>query len=104
MPRRRRRSTAIPPTGSLLGLEETTAITDVTDTLGPGDALVLYTDGVIEARRDHDLFGEERLRAALAGAAGSSAEEIAAAIHKATIDFAGTTDDDLAILVVRQLS
>ena len=59
---------------------------------------------MIEARRDHELFGEERLRAALAGAAGADAEQIASAIHEATIAHAGTTDDDLAILVVRQLS
>ncbi len=33
--------------------------------LAPGEALVLYTDGVTEARRDGELFGERRLLEAL---------------------------------------
>jgi GAF domain-containing protein len=35
--------------------------------LEPGEQLVVYTDGVTDARLDGELFGEERLRAGLAG-------------------------------------
>jgi len=91
-------------TGSLLGLPETTTISDVDGRLGAGDALVLYTDGVIEARRGGELFGEERLRSLLSGLAGSGADRIAGAIQDAAIDFGGSAEDDLAVLVLRQLS
>ena len=91
-------------TGSLLGLPETTTISDVGGRLGAGDALVLYTDGVIEARRGGELFGEERLRSLLSGLAGSAADRIAGAIQDAAIDFGGSAEDDLAVLVLRQLS
>jgi serine phosphatase RsbU (regulator of sigma subunit) len=94
----------LPTTGPLLGLLEDPAITDADAQLEPGDALVLYTDGVIEARREQDLFGEQRLAAVLeaVGPAGLSAAGIADAIHDATIAHAGSTEDDLAILVLRR--
>ena len=94
----------VPTTGPLLGLLDGLEITDVHATLEPGDALVLYTDGVIEARREHDLFGDDRLSALLAsvGPLGLSAHGIADAIHDATIAHAGSTEDDLAILVLRR--
>src|SRR5262249_28020188 len=51
-------------TGGLpLGIEEDQEYAEVRDRLEPGDAVVLYTDGVIEARRDRELYGEERLDA-----------------------------------------
>ncbi len=75
--------------------------------LAPGDALVLYTDGLIEARRPGgtrpaSLFGEEGLHAVLRSAAGGSAEDIAGTCVGAVVDFAGgLPDDDIALLVLR---
>jgi sigma-B regulation protein RsbU (phosphoserine phosphatase) len=92
------------PTGSLLGLRETTPTVDAQGHLGAGDALILYTDGVIEARRGRELFGEERLRAVIGSLAGESADRIAGAIQDAAVDFGGSAEDDLAVLVLRQLS
>jgi DNA-binding response OmpR family regulator len=93
---------AFESTGPLLGIGELEHIGDVEARLEPGDALVLYTDGVIEARRDRELFGEDRLRALLEGMGGHAAEEIADAILAATVAHAGALDDDVAILIVRR--
>ena len=49
-------------------------------TSGPARAVVLYTDGVIEARRRGELFGSERLDALLAEHAGEPAQAIADAV------------------------
>ncbi|MDA0178725.1 SpoIIE family protein phosphatase [Solirubrobacter phytolaccae] len=91
--------------GPLLGLLDGPRITDTETTLAAGDALVLYTDGVIEARRGRDLFGEERLAEVLktVGPRRLSADAIADAVHEATIEHAGATEDDLAILVLRRV-
>jgi serine phosphatase RsbU (regulator of sigma subunit) len=94
----------LPVTGQLLGLLEHPRITDIEDQLEPGDALVLYTDGVIEARAGHDLFGEARLAELLrdVGPRAESAGAIADAVHEATLAHAGTVEDDLAVLVLRR--
>ena len=45
----------VPCPGTLLGVEHDARSFDQEIELGPGDTLVLYTDGVTEARRDHPL-------------------------------------------------
>ena len=80
-------------------------VSDHSTELTPGDALVLFTDGVTEARRDGILFGDDRLRELLSGLAGRPAAEIAAAIEGAAIAFqGGPLADDLAAVVVRVTS
>ena len=69
--------------------------------LGRGDALVLYTDGVTEARRGADLFGEGRLRDLGGGLAGKPAAEVAGAIRTAVERWADELRDDLHIVVLR---
>ena len=87
--------------GSILGqLREVEAVSMVV-TLSPGDTLVLYTDGVTEARsEDGSFFGDRRLAEVLATTAGADAATTAAAIEAAVIEFGGgKAGDDIALLV-----
>ena len=71
--------------------------------LRPGDAVVFYTDGIVEARGpDESFFGEERLLALLRLCAGLSAPDIAHRLREVTLEYGeGNARDDLAVLVLR---
>ena len=91
------------PHGSLLGMFPSVGATDISVALGTGDALILYTDGVIEARDKHgELFGTERLVELVSTSSGRSAEGIARRIELAAVGHASGTVDDIAILVLRR--
>ena len=87
--------------GTLIGVLETLELQDVEARLGPGDALVLYTDGVTEARTREGRLGEDGLAALLGDADGDSAEALAAAIDQGAAVGSATQRDDAAVLVVR---
>jgi len=88
--------------GTVLGALPSPTLHETTTTLEPGDALVLYTDGVVEGRRDGDFFGEQRLSALLGTLRGRDAPTIAGEIAAAAIDHqGGTPSDDIAVVVVR---
>jgi serine phosphatase RsbU (regulator of sigma subunit) len=75
---------------------------DVAVFLAPGDALVLYTDGVVEARDDRGRqFGQDGLAALLPTCAGRSAAGIARRIELAVLAHSPDLADDMAIVVVR---
>jgi sigma-B regulation protein RsbU (phosphoserine phosphatase) len=86
-----------------LGMFATVEATNTRVGLGPGDALVFYTDGITEARDDKgDLFGEARLLATLSECIGTSAAETAERLMDAACAYAGgDLTDDAAVLVVR---
>jgi sigma-B regulation protein RsbU (phosphoserine phosphatase) len=69
----------------------------------PDETLVLYTDGVTEARSpDGEFFGEDRLRQFLGSCAGCDAVTFAGRIKDTVLDFQeGYPRDDLAVLVLR---
>lgn len=89
----------LPTTGPLLG-----AASGVTYELGStrirrGDRIVLYTDGVTEARQGNSFFGESRLVSAVApqGTAAETVREIISAVRR----FAhGRLRDDIAVLAI----
>ena len=88
--------------GSLLGVLDDVTLADDTVHLAPGDALVLYTDGVTERRSGDRMFGDESLLAACTAAAGAGAQEFAGLVEQAVRDFGDEASrDDLAVLVVR---
>jgi phosphoserine phosphatase RsbU/P len=72
--------------------------------LGPGDFVIIYSDGVSEASNPAgEMFGEERLRAFTRGFAGASAAQLADAVHAALRDFSGGAPqgDDITLLVLK---
>ena len=72
--------------------------------LGPGDKIVLYTDGVVEARRDSQLFDVDGVDRALAGHGHKSAPDVADEILRAAQEWArGDLRDDAAILVIERI-
>jgi sigma-B regulation protein RsbU (phosphoserine phosphatase) len=71
-------------------------------TLEPGDAAVLFTDGLLEARRDGELYGEDRLDASLARHASLSAEELALAVVEDCRAFGGDLADDCAVVILKR--
>jgi PAS domain S-box-containing protein len=103
----------------LLGAVRGASYRAATTTLAPGESLVLYTDGVTEARAPRErrspdsddaaiaLFGETRLKALLidttstsAGSGSGTAGRLAAAVHGAVDAFCdGVLRDDLTLLV-----
>jgi serine phosphatase RsbU (regulator of sigma subunit) len=88
--------------GTLIGITDALELGDAHATLGPGDALVLYTDGLTEARSaDGGVLGEERVHRLLAAEAGASAEELATRLTALAESYSGRRRDDLALLVIR---
>jgi sigma-B regulation protein RsbU (phosphoserine phosphatase) len=86
--------------GPLLGLADHWAGHSQTVALSPGDTLVLYSDGVTEARRGDELFGAARL-AGVAAERAATASDLVAAIDRQVVDFAGRLGDDMAVLAAR---
>ena len=89
--------------GKVLGVFADAELQNTSLRLMAGDALVLYTDGVTEARSpDGDFFGEDRLRHLLQTCSGCDAETIARRIKSVVLAFQeGYPRDDLALLVLR---
>jgi sigma-B regulation protein RsbU (phosphoserine phosphatase) len=97
------------PTGPALGIFEDKAWVQGVVQLGPGDVLVLYTDGVTEARQGPGmLFGDERLLQAVRTGLGSpeargpSAQEVLDSIMAEVGQFVSGApqSDDIALVVL----
>jgi PAS domain S-box-containing protein len=91
--------------GTLLGMRRELDVLTSTERLAPGDTLLLYTDGVIDARPAVGRpFGDERLRDALAAGAGRDADGVLAIVDAAVRAYApGPPRDDKALLAIRPL-
>lgn len=73
--------------------------------LAPGDVVLLYTDGLAEARNGETLFGEERIAAHLRRDPSADVHVLCKTLGEAAEDFAsGPLTDDIAILAVRRTS
>ena len=92
--------------GTLLGIVPDPDLTDEQVTLGPGDAVVLYTDGVTDAAAPERIHEPEELAAALGTGRYDTADSIAerllqVALGSANGAPAAAPRDDIAILVIK---
>lgn len=75
------------------------------DLVGSGDSLIMFSDGVTEARSDYgtarDLYGDERLGRLVARLGDMTAVAIADAIQLAALTFSGgrLRDDTVALVM-----
>ena len=90
--------------GIALGVKQNIRLEENVIDIGPGDTLILYTDGVTEAVNEKgEAFGEERLKLAIRESRDATAREIILRIQDAVIAFAGTMHqfDDITLLVAK---
>ena len=90
------------PRNRALGWDENPGLNQSSVTLAPGDRLILFTDGFIEAKSaEGEVFGENRLETSLLELASLPSDALAAQVVEDVERFAaGKLDDDLTMLVV----
>jgi serine phosphatase RsbU (regulator of sigma subunit) len=87
--------------GSVLGVIDDPSLEDSTLSLGPSDAMLLYTDGATEAGPREAPLGEQGLSALLARLARHDAQEIVERMEQAVVEAQkGDPRDDIALLAL----
>jgi sigma-B regulation protein RsbU (phosphoserine phosphatase) len=94
-------------TGIALGIMEGSKYSQGQTTLGPGDILVMYTDGIVEAvNLQEEQFGGKRLRSIIAGSPNLSPDNLLREIIQAVSIFSAGQQqfDDITAVVVKSCS
>ena len=90
--------------GATLGAFKKSVYKEMPLDLRPGDALVLYTDGIVECvDKDGTMFGYERLKRVLLDCWDENPESYYDNIYRAYLDFVGSdaeARDDLSIVIL----
>jgi sigma-B regulation protein RsbU (phosphoserine phosphatase) len=93
---------AIEVSGLALGIEGGQRYETARLRLEPGATVVLYTDGLPEARRAGELYGEQRLDAAILASIAQPPRQLAEGLVADCRAFAGELGDDLAVVVIQR--
>lgn len=82
-----------------LGIWEDTTFEEFSVTLHPGDSIVLFSDGLPDARRGKEFFGDERIEGVLDRMRDADPQLIADTLMAEAVGFAGEQHtDDIAIV------
>ncbi len=87
--------------GTLLGLLPDPELQERSTDLRPGDTLVLYTDGLTEARAPFGMWGDEELLAAVAAAPMDGAVGLVDSLVASALGDRAAPRDDLAVLALK---
>lgn len=89
--------------GTALGVLENAEFNVGREHLKPRETLVLYTDGIVEARQTADLFGIDRVSEVVTENIASAPQDICELVYRAAVDFGGhKLHDDLALIVMKR--
>jgi serine phosphatase RsbU (regulator of sigma subunit) len=89
--------------GLVLGIDSDQTYEEVRAALPVGATVVLYTDGVVEARQAGELYGTDRLDALLGRLRDRGPAALARAVTEDARAFAGgEVSDDLAVVAIRR--
>ena len=93
------------PTGMILGAVADTYFRRASTNFEAGTVLVIYSDGVLERRRDDEQFGISRLEELVMGHQEESATAILEGILEAVTAFGGASrfEDDLTLVVIKKV-
>jgi len=90
------------PTSPLVGAFDDVTFIESHTTLGPGDVLFLYTDGLTEAPFGTSRFGEQRLFELLSNIGTVEPVEVVRRVGDTLVEITGgSAQDDVAILALR---
>ncbi len=92
--------------GAIVGIMDGFSYDTYTGKMAPGESLVLYTDGVTEARdKNEAFFGDKRLEQLLSVHSAKPAEQLVASLHAAVQEFSlgHPQSDDITVLALRFL-
>jgi sigma-B regulation protein RsbU (phosphoserine phosphatase) len=97
--------TLLDASGPLLGVFAPLDLAEQTIGMGPGDLVLLYTDGVTDAQAPSgERFGDARLLETVEGSRGGSAADVVAAVRDACHQFQAemSAADDVTIVAIRR--
>ncbi len=104
--RKTRTVETVPTTGTWMGLVDDLAgkLADATVEIEEGDAVLLFTDGITEAMSPSgEMFGQDRLTAALCRLGALEAEQIVLGVLAEVGSFQGQQADDITLLVLKRV-
>jgi GAF domain-containing protein len=91
------------PHGLPLGVERSPGYGESELELAPGDLVFAFTDGLVEARREREIYGTRRLATSVGSLAQSLApEDLVSAVHDEIADWSGGLGDDAVALALRR--
>jgi GAF domain-containing protein len=94
---------ALEPHGLPLGVERRPRYGESELELAPGDLVFAFTDGLVEARRESETYGTDRLARIVGTLAQSLApEDLVSAVHDEIVEWCGGLDDDAVALALRR--
>ena len=92
--------------GLILGIKRDVIFEEKSIQLQRGDMLLLYTDGITEARNaSGEFFGSERLCSILVKVSNEQPEQVVETIHREVTGFIGSpiSEDDISMVVMKVL-